>query len=268
MESVIAFYEKYDEESRLTTDNSRKIEFITTTKNLDNYLEPPQHILELGAGTGVYSFYYANRGFNVVATDITPKHVKHMNQKFAQEKTNQMNFRAEIANATNLNNFDEESFDVVLCLGPMYHLTSEIDRENCIKESLRVLKKGGLLAISYINKHYILHSVMTNDKTYLTKEFIDKIINSGCIKEGEKYNFWTDAFFSTPEEMETMIEGYDVKIIDHFGTDGLSPYLRSTVNNFNIEEFNNWTYYIEKSCRDKSILGLSNHALLLCKKKF
>ncbi|WP_078551999.1 class I SAM-dependent methyltransferase [Bacillus alkalicellulosilyticus] len=261
MESVISFYENYDEESRLSTDNSRKIEFMTTIKNLDHKILPTHRVLELGAGTGIYSFYYANRGCNVVATDITPKYVQYMNQK-----NNLLNFRAEIANATNLTNFETESFDVVLCLGPMYHLTEEMDRVKCIKESVRVLKDGGLLAISYINKHYILHSLMMNDSTYLKKEFIEQIINTGTIKEGDKYNFWTDAFFSTPEEMERIIKDFNVEIIDHFATDGLSPYLRSTVNSFSEEEYRNWSYYIERSCRDKNIMGLSNHALLLCRK--
>ena len=55
------------------------------------------------------------------------------------------NLKIGLANATNLEQYADESFDVVLCLGPMYHLTAIEDRENCIKENLRVLKPGGLL---------------------------------------------------------------------------------------------------------------------------
>lgn len=167
MESIINYYDNSDEDSRLTTDNARKIEFLLTTKVLENFIKPYQNILELGAGSGVYSFYYAENMCNVVATDITPKHITQINQKLILKNSPQLNLEAKIVNATNLMEFDSESFDAVLCLGPMYHLTNENDRKKCIRESLRVLKKGGLLAIAYINKHYILHSVMTRDKKYL-----------------------------------------------------------------------------------------------------
>lgn len=99
--------------------------------------------------------------------------------------------------------YDSESFDVVLCLGPMYHLIYEKDREKCISESLRILKKGGILAVAYINKHFVLNSVMTQDKKFLTHNFVDKILNSGVIRDGEEECFWADAFFTTPLEMES-----------------------------------------------------------------
>lgn len=78
----------------------------------------------------------------------------------------------------------------VYFLFQLYHLTDEVDRIKCIKESLIVLKKGGLLAVAYINKHFILHHVMLRDKGFLTQRFIDKILNTGVIKEGEKECFW------------------------------------------------------------------------------
>ena len=71
MKTVVNFYENYNEESRLTTNNARKIEFITTTSVLNNHIEGYHKILELGAGTGIYSFYYAEKGNTVIATELT-----------------------------------------------------------------------------------------------------------------------------------------------------------------------------------------------------
>ncbi|MEG0672329.1 MAG: class I SAM-dependent methyltransferase, partial [Clostridium sp.] len=59
MSSITEFYERYDEENRLTIDNARKIEFNMTTTILNEQIEPHYKILELGAGAGAYSFYYA-----------------------------------------------------------------------------------------------------------------------------------------------------------------------------------------------------------------
>lgn len=150
----------------------------------------------------------------------------------------------------------------------MYHLTNEDDREKCINEALRVLKKGGILAIAYINKHFVLNSVMIRDKTFLTENFIEKVLKIGVIKEGEKECFWTDAFFTTPEEMESFISQFNIEIVDHVGTDGISPLLKEFVDNMNEEEYSTWLNYILNSCREKSILGMSNHGLVLCRKSY
>jgi len=155
---------------------------------------------------------------------------------------------------------------MVLCLGPMYHLTNECYREKCIKESLRVLKKGGILAISYINKHFVLNSVMITDKRFLTNQFVDKILNTGVIKDGGKRVLLDRCFFTTPLEMEAFITKFNTKIIDHVGTDGISPFLKDFVDNMNDEEYDTWLHYILSSCREKSILGMSNHGLLICRK--
>ncbi|MDT3425962.1 ubiquinone/menaquinone biosynthesis C-methylase UbiE [Paenibacillus forsythiae] len=58
MESVIRYYDGYDEASRLTRDNVGKLEFITTTHLLNKYISAEHTLLDLGAGTGIYSFYY------------------------------------------------------------------------------------------------------------------------------------------------------------------------------------------------------------------
>lgn len=76
MKDVINYYEAYDEESRLTRDNARKVEFVVTTEILNKYIVPNHKILELGAGTGAYSIYFSKRGNEVLATDLTPKHIE------------------------------------------------------------------------------------------------------------------------------------------------------------------------------------------------
>ena len=265
MNNIVNFYNNYDEEIRISTNKARKVEFKVTTSILNQYIKQQDKIIELGAGTGVYSFYYANKGNEVVATDITPKHVEIINQKLSKVN-NSIKLQAQVANAIDLRQYDSESFNVVLCLGPMYHLVNEKDRQECISEGLRLLKKGGILAVAYINKHYVLNSVMTQDKRFLTHEFVDKILSSGTIEEGEKECFWTDAFFTTPSEMELLVSNFHIKIIDHVATDGISPFLGKLVDDMNDEEYEAWIHYNLCSCREKSILGSSNHALMLCKK--
>lgn len=265
MLNVIKHYEHHDEDNRITSTNARKIEFIITTSTLDNYIKKEHKILEVGAGTGVYSFYYADKGNEVIATDLTPRHVEIIKEKLSI-RDKKVNLCSEVVDATDLSRYESESFDLVTCMGPMYHLTEESLRNKCIEECLRVLKKDGILTIAYINKHYILNSVMLRDSKYLSKVFIDKILNTGVIREGENECFWTDAFFTTPSEMESFISNYSIQIVDHVATDGITPFVRDYVDKMNDTEYSQWLYYLLTSCRDRDILGISNHCLLLVKK--
>ena len=95
---VVDTYENYKEENRLTTNNARKIEFITTTRVFDEMITSKCKILDCAAGTGIYAFWLADKGHDVTATDITPRH--------------------------------DETFDVVLNMGPFYHLITEEQKEN------------------------------------------------------------------------------------------------------------------------------------------
>jgi len=265
MNNIIDFYERYDEDNRLKIDNARKIEFTVTTNILNKYIESDFNILELGAGTGAYSFYYAERGNTVLATDLTPKHVDIIKEK-AKLKGDKIKLSAEIANAIDLSQYKTESFDVVTCLGPMYHLTEKSDRVKCIQEALRVLEPGGVLAIAYINKHYIIHVIMAYQRKFFDRTFVDNLLNKGINKEGDENCFLTIGFFTTPIEIESFISEFNVELIDHAAPAGICSLLRAHIGELNDEEYNVWTNYMISSCREKSLLGMSNHGLLVCRK--
>ena len=55
MDNVIHSYENYREENRLTTNNARKIEFITTIRAFNDIFPPNAKILDCAAGTGAYA---------------------------------------------------------------------------------------------------------------------------------------------------------------------------------------------------------------------
>lgn len=265
MNNVVSFYEKYDEATRLSRDNARKVEFTMTVNLLNQYIKPKDKILELGAGTGAYSFYYARKGNCVEATDLTPKHIKIMEEKLKEENNN-LNLHIELADATDLQKFQDESFDVINCLGPMYHIKSEEDREKCVKEALRVLKPGGILAVSYINKHFLIQSVMASQKEFFSDDFVDKILTSGLDEGGREDCFYTVGYFTTPEKAEDFMSRFSVEIIDHAAIDGISPLLKDKINELDDKQYSAWINYCLKSCRDRSTLGISNHGLIICRK--
>lgn len=263
-QDVIRSYENYREEERLTTDNSRRIEFLTTVRAFNELFPERGKLLDCAAGVGIYAFYYAEKGWQVTATDLTPRHVELI-RKGLQGKPYTM--ETAVADATDLSCFANESFDIVLNMGPFYHLTEESQRNTCLSECLRVLKPGGLLATAYISRYFVFPYVATTDARLLNKALAGQLMRTGTLRQGDENCFWTDNFFATAEEMKVLYEKAGLAIVDHFAQDGISPMLKDKVNGMDASQFEVWCDYHYAVCREKSLIGASNHAVIVGKKE-
>ncbi|CAM4491013.1 class I SAM-dependent methyltransferase [Paenibacillus tarimensis] len=262
MQNVASYYESIDEASRFSR-NSRRIEFLTTNHVLEKIIPEGGKILDVGAGTGIYSFYYAERKHKVVAIDITPKHIDIINEQAEQTG---ITLDAYVGNAIDLSGFHSEEFDFVMCFGPMYHITNIDDRIACIRECLRVLKPGGHLAVAYINKFSIMPMLATREQQYIRYSVIDKVVNEGIIREGDEDCFWTDAYFTSPDEIEAFMNQFDVIPVEHAATDGISHTIQEYIDRLDDDQFDSWLHYHFKTCRERSILGMSSHGLYVVQK--
>ena len=260
---IVESYENHKEEDRLTTNNARKIEFITTTRIFDELFNKKMKVLDCAAGTGIYAFYLADKGHEVTATDITPRHIEIIKQNLKDKK---YNMNALVLDATDMSIFENEAFDIVLNMGPFYHLITESQRIKCFSESLRVLKKGGILVTSYIPRYYVFQYVAMSDKKYLDMQLAQQLICTGVLKHDDANCFWTDTYYASPDEMEKLYKEHSLEIINHFAQDGISPLLKEKVDSLNAAEFKIWYDYHYSICREKSILGASSHIIIMGRK--
>jgi ubiquinone/menaquinone biosynthesis C-methylase UbiE len=260
---VVNSYENYHEEERLSTNNARKIEFLTTTRILNEVIYRNSDILDCAAGTGIYAFYLADQGHRVTATDITPRHIDYIRSKL---KTKNYGMHTAVLDATNMGIFPDESFDVVLNMGPFYHLTNPEDREKCMRESIRVLRHGGILVTAYIPRYFVFQYVALRNKQLLNASLANKLIKTGTIKADDEQCFWTDTHYASCDEMEVMYERHQMEIIEHFAQDGVSPLVSSEVDAMTADEFSVWCDYHYSICRERTLLGASNHTVIIGKK--
>ena len=260
---VVEYYQNYREEDRLTTNNARKLEFVTTTRIFDELFDEKLKILDCAAGTGAYAFYLADKGHDVTATDITPRHIDVIRATL-QEKSYDM--QTAVLDATDMSMFADETFDVVLNMGPFYHLTDETQREKCMSESLRVLKKGGLLVTAYIPRFYVFQYVAMSDSKYLDAKLAEQLIQTGVLKHDDELCFWTDTYYATKQEMEQLYRINGMEIVDHFAQDGLAPTFSGKVDAWNEAQFATWCDYHYSVCREESILGAGNHVIIVGRK--
>ncbi len=260
--NVVNSYQNSTEELRFDI-KSRKIEFINTTRIIDEHITKKSNILDCAAGTGVYAFYYADRGHNVTATDITPRHIEIIRENLI---TKDYKMKTAALDATDLSVFADNSFDVVFNMGPFYHLKDNEQREKCISECLRVLKPNGLIFTAYISRYFIFQFVGLANSNFIDKKLSQQILDTGIVNHEDEKCFWTDTYYTTIEEMESLYKDYNVEIVDHFAQDGITPYFKDKIEDFTEEQFDIWCDNHYRICREKSQLGASNHIIIVGKK--
>lgn len=258
--AVIDYYNRYNEESRLERDNYHRTEFLITLKLLEPYLAEGSKILDVGAGTGRYSCYYAERGHQVTALDLTPRHVEAIRAKAEQFRLTD-NLEAVTGDACDLSSFPDHSFDAVLCMGPLYHLPDHAARISCLKECLRVLRPGGLLAAAYVNRAGAYYLKIANNPQVLLEQPPALVMNGnpgladGCF------------VCLTPLEATQLMETLPLTTLEHAGTDGVSALLQQTVNAMIPEQYESWLELMMLTNRQPDSLGTSLHNLYIAVKK-
>ena len=251
-EQIRKYYENYDEEGRLFRDNAHIPEYLTTIRYFDRLIKSESNILDACAGSGRYSFYLANKGHVVTACDLVEHHINIIKSNPGANKL----AAVEVCNVLDLSRFDDNCFDVVLCMGAMYHLPSEAEKVQAICECMRVCRSGGLVVLSYLNYFAViaaeLHEGLGN-LDELLEAFDD---NSDCLFKA-----------TTPEKMERYLSEIGLEKLYNIGTDGISFILSDKVNIASDAAFEKWMEYIYAHCEESSTLGYSMHGLIIGKKR-
>ena len=142
---LINYYNEYDEEGRLANSRVGKVEYLTTRKYIDELLKPDSRIAEIGAGTGRYSVTLAKEGYDVTAVEL----VQHNLDILVSKLDGSEGIKTYQGNALDLNMLTDNTFDITLVLGPMYHLYSDEEKITALREAIRITKPGGHILVAY-----------------------------------------------------------------------------------------------------------------------
>ena len=253
MNALIKYYEEYDEDARLQKDKTHSIEFLTTVKYFEKIFPKGASVLDACAGTGAYSFYLAKKGYKVTAGDLVPYNVGLIEKKQSETKLLEDIY---LGNVLDLSMYEDESFDVVLCMGALYHLQKKVERVKAIKECLRVLKKDGILATAYINRYA---AILCNCG--------DELANIDELLEYSKNSFKNNFYGSTPKEIKEIMSGAGIEEICNIGTDGIAYAIKPKIDHSDDKAFEKWLEYHFAACEDENILGYSLHGLHFGRKR-
>ncbi len=253
---------------RLTQTSFHKLEFDTTMKFIKKYVKKKAFILDAGGGPGRYSIELAKIGHDIVLFDLVTEHLEIAKKKIKKEKVQTKIKDIVQGSITDLSKFENDSFDVVLCLGgPLSHVSPESERQKAIDELIKVAKKGGLIFISVMSKYGTLLATPSG----WPQEVGNKKVFENLAFNGEDYRWRGTGYchFFTSSELESIFVKKDVQIIEEVGLEGLNVDIKAT-NKFAKKypkAWKNWLSIHNKICTDPIVVDLSGHIMIIIKKK-
>jgi ubiquinone/menaquinone biosynthesis C-methylase UbiE len=209
------------EQERLT-DGGDRLELVRTLELLDAVLpDAPADVLDVGGGAGVYATRLARAGHHVHLVDVVPLHVEQA--RAAAAELPGARFTASLGDARELSAFDDESVDVVLLLGPLYHLTERSDRVRALAEARRVLRAGGVVAAAAVSRFAsILDGTVHgrfDDRRFV--EIVERDLRDGQHRNPDNEPAWfTTAFFHRPEDLRSEVENAGLRLERLVGVEG------------------------------------------------
>lgn len=250
MTPIEKYYNKHKEDHRLTTRHGM-VEFLVSMKYIHDYLPENKEgfkIADIGAGTGRYSVALANEGWDVTAVELVKHNLDILESKHAKVK-------CWPGDARNLSFLPDNTFDLTIFFGPLYHLHSDEDRLKAFNEVKRITKPGGIILAAYVMNDY---SVITY---CFREERINGIFETGHIddtfhvrpSEEELYEY------VRLEDVERLNSLAGLKRVKVFSPDGPSDYMRRELNAMSEETFSRFVQYQMVNAERPELLGAGSH---------
>jgi ubiquinone/menaquinone biosynthesis C-methylase UbiE len=211
--TIREYYERGEEFDRLAGEfPSGPLELARTQELILRQLPTgPLDILDVGGGPGVYAEWLTTLGHRVHLIDPISLHVDQ-----ALARCPDLTAREGDARALDQ---PDRSCDVVLLLGPLYHLIHADDRLQALREAHRVLRDGGLLFAAGISRYAALLDLLVRlDRLHEpdVAERVREAVATG-IFHGNVSGLFTTAYFHMPDELlgeVSLAEFHDAQIFN------------------------------------------------------
>ncbi|MBR2131814.1 MAG: class I SAM-dependent methyltransferase [Oscillospiraceae bacterium] len=253
------YYETYDEDHRLCS-RYGMVEYLTTMRYIEKYLRPGMQILEIGAATGRYSHTLAQRGYSVDAIEL----VEHNIEIFQAHTQPDETVTITQGNAKDLSAFSDDTYDITLLLGPMYHLFTEEEKMQALSEAIRVTKCGGILFSAYcMADASVLSYGFVQGKIHeiLKKCMVDPVTFQTFSKPWDLFELYRK------EDIDSLRNLFPVTQLHFVASDGYANHMRDTMSEMDDATFDLFMRYHFATCERPDMVGLSHHTLDIMRKE-
>ena len=263
--TVLEYYEKYEQENERL--KNEPLEFVRTKEIISRFLpEKPIKIVDLCGASGHYSYWLAQKGHEVHLIDLSERHIK-------EAKNNETKYNVQLASigcgdARSIK-WEDETFDMVLLMGALYHLQEKEDRLQCLKEVFRILKNGGTAVFAYICRYAsMLDGFLrgfVNDPTFL-KIMDDDILTGRHNNPENKEHYFTNAYFHSTEDIYNELINSKYCNIMLYAVEGFGGLIDNEEYLNDEEKRKKLLHYIKLTEQNREMIGISPHQLVICKK--
>jgi ubiquinone/menaquinone biosynthesis C-methylase UbiE len=267
-DALITYYNRYDEASRLSGPWGQ-IEFTRTQEIITRYLPPqPACILDVGGASGRYACWLAGLGHQVHLVDPVPRHVRQAQAASAAQPDSPLT-SCSLGDARRLA-FGERCADVILLLGPLYHLTNSKDRHMALTEASRILKPGGVLFAAAISR--FASTLDGLDSGYFQDPAFQTIMRQD-LATGQHRNptgnpaYFMDTFFHHPNELHAEVAATSLHVEALLAVEGICYLIQDLSTHWNNPEYRRFILEILSTTESEpTLLGASPHLLCVAQK--
>jgi ubiquinone/menaquinone biosynthesis C-methylase UbiE len=264
---IKAYYDRAPEESRLEVGPFRLEELRSRELIVRHAPKPPAVILDVGGAAGSYAFWLAERGYEVRLVDAVPRliEVARVRNEDAAHKLASCG----VGDARALPEADQ-SIDMVLLLGPLYHLVELQDRQEALAEAARVLRDGGVLVAAAISRSASALDGLSRE--LLGDQRFARIVE-GDLVDGhhrnptDRLDYFTTAYFHRPEDLhrEVIDAGFDVEGL--YGIEGPGWILPDLEERWKDKERREMLLQVARRLESEpSVIGCSAHLMVIGRK--
>ena len=286
MTNIEKYYNKFHEEHRLTTrhgqvefrttmhyieeairwlsDAERRIETDYDWKSVKNRADrvglglstSPLKIADIGAGTGRYSVEFCHRGYDVTAVELVKHNLEILRSKHENIKTWQ-------GDARSVPFLEDETFDITLLFGPLYHLHGDEEKLKALNEAKRITKKDGIILVAYVMNEYSVISYCFKEHKWsevAEKGGLSPDFHTICTEE-DLYDY------VRLEDINRLNEAAGLERIKIISADGPADYMRRELNEMSEEEFEAFCAFQLANCERPELVGAGSHCVDILQKK-
>ena len=256
---------------RLTWPEGR-LEAAITKDAFARHLGAEARILDIGGGAGRWTVELAGRGHRVTLADLSPVLLDIARRKISEHGLAKSVDDVCEVDVCDLRHWADSQFDVVLCLGPFYHLTEAGDRDKAAREVHRVLKPGGLVFVAFMSVYSFLRRVLalSDEREFLSDEaFVRRLTQDGVFENRVKGRF-DSGYGTNPEQAIAFLDrhGFDcIEMLSNTGFAASSAESIAKLESENPDSYHRVMQLVVESARDKSNLGSSVHMLYVGRKR-
>ena len=259
MDFLTQFYQNYDEQGRLGTRYGH-VEFMTTMTYIGKYLRPDMRVMEIGAGTGRYSHALAQMGCQVDAVELLEHNIRQF------QALTQPGERVTITqgDARDLSAFADETYDITLLLGPLYHLYTEADKLQALREAVRVTKRGGVVFAAYCmaDPSIVQHAfIKGNIRSLMERGMIDTETFTAHSEPCDLFEL------HRVEDIIRLRSGLAVEPLALVTADGYANHMREALAEMPEDVYALYLQYHLATCERMELMGYSHHTIDIFRKR-